>query len=130
MKKDQLAAGVGMRIRQVRKEKLNNMNQGEVARKIGLSHGAISHWERGGNAKTANLRAFADFAGVSMEFLLNGEIARAVDEVFHPRWAEIERRLVVMPKADQDAILDDFDRTLNMRDQWIKGRQRKAKKGR
>ena len=123
--KDRLAAEVGRRIRQVRKEKLK-MAQAQVAKELGISHGTISHWERGGNAKPANLREFARLGDVSMEWLMNGSDAMAA--AFHPRWAELEQRLIIRSLYEQEELFDLFEYHLDMRDRWIE-QQRRRKGG-
>lgn len=121
--REDAAKEVGARIRQVRKDKLK-MAQGEVAEVLGLSHGTVSYWERGGGAKPAHLREFAKLGGISMEYLVNGIDAR--NAFFHPRMGELEQRLMHRLERDLDELFDLFEKLLDLRDGRIE-RQRKGR---
>lgn len=116
------AVEVGARIRQLRSEKLK-MTQHMLASELGVSHGTVSYWERGGNATPANLRRFAKLSGVSMEWLTNGIDAQA----FHPRWTELEHRMLHIPDGELEDLFDWFDDLLDRRERMIGQKERKGR---
>jgi transcriptional regulator with XRE-family HTH domain len=63
--------GTGERIRLARK--WADLNQDEVATRMGLSRASVSNWELGQGIKRGNLLSFARIAGVSAEWLMTGE---------------------------------------------------------
>lgn len=109
-----VAQEIGERIRRIRSEKLK-MTQHTLASELGVSHGTVSYWERGGNAQPANLRRFAQLAGISMELLTNGADAKA----FSPRWNQLEQRLMHVPSRELDELFDMFDELLDFRDRLL-----------
>jgi transcriptional regulator with XRE-family HTH domain len=94
---------IGERIRRLRKDKLR-LDQAELARQLGVSHGAVSYWERGGNLTPMNFRRLAEFAGVTVEYLTNGQDATA-----DPRIRQLTDRLAIL----QDDHLERYIRTFN-----------------
>lgn len=117
------ARQVGERIRRLRNEKLK-WTQFTLASELGVSHGTVSYWERGGNATPANLRRLAEVTGVSMEWIQNGIDATA----FHPRWGDLEQRLMHLPDRDLEEVFNLFDQLLDLRDKTIERAIRKGRK--
>jgi transcriptional regulator with XRE-family HTH domain len=120
--KIQIAKQIGIRIRDIRQGK--NLSQAELAEQLGISHGTVSYWERGGNAKPDNLRNFAKLCSVSMEWLTNGI---DVEAAFHPRWIQIEGRLRHRPNEELEELFDLFDFYLDQRDRQIERDKKKRR---
>jgi transcriptional regulator with XRE-family HTH domain len=113
---------IGERIRRLRTEKLR-LDQGTLAKWLGVSHGTVSYWERGGNATPANLRRLASVSGVSLEWLVNG-----TDGITDTRLKNILNRMMTLSGTDLDYHLDMFERMLNQRDELVRQLKRPRRK--
>jgi Zn-dependent peptidase ImmA (M78 family)/transcriptional regulator with XRE-family HTH domain len=65
---------VATRLAEVRS--LSNLNQAELAKKVGVSSSLISHWEKGTRVPSAaQLMELARQLGVALDYLLNSEVS-------------------------------------------------------
>lgn len=90
---------IGQRIREARKAK--QMTQADLAKKVGLSQGAIGHLEAGRNDNSMHLVQIAAALGVRAEWLTNGRGESFLAWPFDDVPPEVYYQL---PQEDKDEI--------------------------
>jgi transcriptional regulator with XRE-family HTH domain len=108
---------IGERIRLLRTEKLR-LKQAELAKRLGVSHGTVSYWERGGNPHPEHFRRLAGFAGVTVEYLTNGHDATDLD----PRIQRLNDRLAILDDEQLDNYFKAFNEMLDLREALLASR--------
>ena len=58
------------------------ISQGKLEKELGFSNGSISKWKTS-KPTTERLQKIADYFGVSIEFLMNGEEGNAAEESYY-----------------------------------------------
>ena len=104
---------IGERIRRLRTAKLR-LDQAGLARELGVSHGTVSYWERGGNQQPANLRRLAEYAGVTIEWLTNGVEAKG-----RPELKQLYDRMAMLDEDHLEQYLRRFNDELDLRERLI-----------
>jgi transcriptional regulator with XRE-family HTH domain len=113
---------IGERIRRLRTVKLR-LDQAGLASELGVSHGTVSYWERGGNQQPANLRRLAEYAGVTIEWLTNG-----VEAGGRPELKQLYDRMAMLEEDHLELYLRVFNEMLDFREGLISERLNNKKK--
>lgn len=90
------------------------ISQGKLEKELGFSNGSISKWKTS-KPTTERLQKIADYFGVSIEFLMNGEEGNAAEESYY--LSEDARELAeFMFKNPEYKVLFDASRKVKKED--------------
>lgn len=98
----------GKRLRDER-ERLEKTGQ-DVAKAAGVTKGAVSQWENGGNIRPENLFAIADYLGISARWLATGKGSRSPKAELNEHEHAIVSVFRELPPAYQGMLLADVDK--------------------
>jgi transcriptional regulator with XRE-family HTH domain len=98
----------GKRLRDER-ERLERTGQ-DVAKAAGVTKGAVSQWENGGNIRPENLFAIADYLGISARWLATGKGSRHPKAELNDPENAIVTAFRALPPAYQGMLLADVDK--------------------
>jgi transcriptional regulator with XRE-family HTH domain len=93
---------IGERIKQIRAEK--GWSGVDLAKRLGVTRGAVGNWELGKGIKRQNLQRIADIARISFDWLATGRGAPG------DRKDSIDRLLEDLPSEYADDLHDEFER--------------------
>lgn len=85
-----------------------------VCKELGFSNAAATHWKNGKNPKAETVKLFADYFGVSIDYMLTGEdikkeplpvseLRKQLDEVCDSMSEDEQRQMLEIGKLIRDA---------------------------